>query len=480
MVHPSIDDPAREWCYLAKSTTVVGVPYMPDAVQVTFDGAIYTRSAELCFFHGDPLRPVMARQKTFLDGWIPIIQYQWVEGPIAYGIEMFGAVLDGFDEANTVQFVRLTLRNASDLPATGQVAAGMRSSGGDHRFGKAPFAPTWRVEMTADGVFRNGHLVYAFSEGAQREAVPGVDYAQPFAGHEHHVTPRAEVGVVRYRRELRPGQAFAAVFKMPRVPVPSSQEAFVQKIREADYERYRRKTIEYWRTLFAAGSQFEIPERRVNEAIRGSLVQLMLATRQRGGQRFQTSGLPYANFFMIDFIDMRMCYDAMGQPAFARQNFPQIFRRQMKDGLFCDTSLSHGKRLWSSHGHMIHSLAHHCLMTRDWMLAREIYPRLEQAIQWVDRARKQDKYGLMPPAWPYDAEMIKGCYTSHNLWTLLGLRSAVRLARKLGNEADVLAWTKMHDEYEGDVLKAIQATCGDDGYVPTGLHEFVTGSASRR
>ena len=288
------------------------------------------------------------------------------------------------------------------------------------------------------------------------------------------------MGVVRYRRELRPGQAFAAVFKMPRVPVASSQEAFLKKLREADYGQYRRKTVEYWRTLFAAGSQFEIPERRVNEAIRGSLVQLMLATRQRGGQRFQTSGLPYANFFMIDFIDMRMCYDAMGQPAFARQNFPQIFRRQMKDGLFCDTSLSHGKRLWSSHGHMIHSLAHHCLMTRDWMLAREIYPRLEQAIQWVDRARKQDKYGLMPPAWPYDAEMIKGRYTSHNLWTLLGLRSAVRLARKLGNEADVLAWSKMHDEYEADVLKAIQATCGAHGYVPTGLYEFITGSASRR
>ncbi|NQT85544.1 hypothetical protein HQ560_02195, partial [bacterium] len=42
MVDPVIDDETREWCYLAKSTTVIGVPYMPDAVQVTFDGAIYT------------------------------------------------------------------------------------------------------------------------------------------------------------------------------------------------------------------------------------------------------------------------------------------------------------------------------------------------------------------------------------------------------------------------------------------------------
>jgi len=479
MVDPVIDDETREWCYLAKSTTVIGVPYMPDAVQVTFDGAIYTRNAELCFFYGDPLRPVMARQKTYLDGWTPVVQYQWTDGPIAYGIEMFGAVLDGFDETNTVQFIRLTARNTSDRTSPAQFAAALRANGGDHRFGKSPFDPTWRYTMADNGVLRNGRLVYAFSEGARREAVPGVAYTRPFLGHEYHVTPRAEVGVVRYRRDLGPGQTFAAAFKMPRVPVPSSETAFLKALGEATYDGAHRSTVDGWRALFAAGSQFDIPEKRVNDAVRGSLVQLMLATRQRGGQRFQTSGLLYPNFFMIDYIDMRMAYDAMGQPAFARQSFEQVFRRQHKDGLFCDTSLSHGKRLWSSHGHMVHSLAHHCLMTRDWDYARQIYPRLRHAVEWIRTARAADEHGLMPPAWPYDAEMIKGRYTSHNLWCLLGLRSSVRLARQLGEAKDAAAWQALHDDYQAAVLKAIQETAGDDGYVPTGLYAFVTGPASR-
>ncbi len=43
MVDPAIDDPNKEWCYLAKSTVCIGVPYMPEVVQVTYDGAIYTR-----------------------------------------------------------------------------------------------------------------------------------------------------------------------------------------------------------------------------------------------------------------------------------------------------------------------------------------------------------------------------------------------------------------------------------------------------
>jgi hypothetical protein len=37
---------------------------MPDALPVTYDGAIFTTQAELCFFHTAVLQPVMARQKT--------------------------------------------------------------------------------------------------------------------------------------------------------------------------------------------------------------------------------------------------------------------------------------------------------------------------------------------------------------------------------------------------------------------------------
>ncbi|MBL7134737.1 MAG: hypothetical protein ISS78_11610 [Phycisphaerae bacterium] len=480
MVDPAIDAPDKPWCYLAKSTTVIGTPYMPGAVQVTFDGAIYTQSAELCFFYGKGLRPVFARQKTWLDGWIPIVQYAWRDGPIAYDIEMFGAPLDGEDETNTVQFARMTMRNTSKTQADGRIAAAMRHNGGDRRAGGTTFSPDWTYAMTDRGVWRNGCLVYVFTPGARLEATPGQAYEKPFVGRRRCITPRSAVGMVRFERTLKPGESFSATFTMPRTPVPRSENALVEKVRQARYDRYRRKTEQTWRDMFAAGSQFDIPEQRVHEAVRASLVHLMLATRQRGGKRFQTSGLPYQNFFMIDYVDMRAAYDAMGRGAFARQSFEQVFDRQQDDGLFCDTSLSHGKRLWSSHGHMVHSLAHHCLMTRDWAYARTIRPKLLRAVQWIDAASKQDKYGLMPPAWPYDAEMIKGRYTSHNLWSLLGLRSAVRLAGRAGWKNEAELWRKLHDDYEASVLKAIDATAGRDRYVPTGLYDFITGPAARR
>ena len=479
MVDPAIDDMSRPWCYLAKSTTVIGVPYQPAAVQVTFDGAIYTMQAELCFYCGEPLRPLLARQKTFLEGWIPVVVYQWEDGPIAYDVEMFGAVLDGTDEGNTVQFVRMRMRNTGDKPARASLAAAMRHSGGDCRHRGSPFSPGWRYEMTDEMAIRDGRLVYTFSRGAAREAVPGEPYAGSFQGAKHQVTARAEVCLARYRPELAPGATATMVFKMPRVPVPVDGHDLVEKIRNADYDTYRAKTVAFWKGLFKDSPRFEIPEPRVQNAMRAGMVHAMLATRGRGGERFQTDGLPYPGFFMICLPDYQMAYDSLGGPQLFRENLPQFAKRQGEDGLFFDTSLMHGRRLLSSHGQSLQALAQHYLMTRDRDYAAEAYPMIRRAVEWMRRERAKTDNGLLPASWPYDAEMIKGHYTSHNLWGLLALRTSIRVARELGKEDDVRPWQAFHDDYEAALMKALQASAGQKGYVPTGLYEFLTGPAAR-
>ena len=480
MVDPAIDDPARPWCYIAKSTTLIGVPYMPDAVQVTFDGAIYTRQAELCFFYGDPLRPVMARQKTYLDGWIPAVVYDWRDGAIACDVEMFGAVLDGEDESNTVQFARVRLRNTGQKPARAVFAAATRCTGGDGRFGGGQFSPVWRYEMTDDSVLRDGKLIYTFPPGLGREAVPGRAYEQAFPGAKHHVTRRAAVCMVRFDKTLAPGQTETLIFKMPRAGVPTGQKDLVAKIRSADYDVYREKTVRFWNGMLADVCRLSIPEKRVEHAHRACVVHTMLATRLRGGERFQTDGLPYPNLFLLCLSDYQMLYDSVAQRGFVESNLPQYASRQLADGLFLDTSLIHGKRILSSHGPALQSLAHHYVMTRDAKYARKVWPMIRKAVACIRKDHESDPRGLMRPSTPYDAEMIKGYYTSHNLWCLLALRTSIRVARALGETADAADWTKLHESYQAAVLKAIDASAKDDGYVPTGLYDFITGPAARR
>ena len=479
MVDPAIDDLDRPWCYLAQSTTLVGVPYMPDAVQVTFDGAIYTGHAELCLFSGDPLTPILPRQKTWLDGWIPIVQYDWRDGDVAYDVEMFGAVLDGQDETNTLQFARVRIRNTGRSPAKASLAAATRTTGVVRRLRGGHFSPTWRYEMTDDCLLRDGRLVYCYPSGARREAVPGEVYEKAFVGSRYKVTSRAEVGLTRYECQLKPGEAKSLVFKMPRVPVEASDEVLIAKIRTADYAAYREKTVEYWTKRVGTACRISLPEARVEHAHRACAVHAMLATRQRGGERFQTDGLPYPNFFMLTLFDYQMLYDSLGQHEVFRNNVPQYRKRQLEDGLFYDSSLMHGRKLLSSHGPTLLSLTHHTVMTRDVDFGRSVWPMVRKAVACIEADHKSDPKGLMRPSWPYDAEMIRGYYTSHNLWCLAALRSAIRVARLLGEADDVRAWTALHDGYEAAVLRAIDASAHPDGYVPTGLFEFITGPKAR-
>ena len=124
----NIDDLTRPWCYLAKSTTVIGVPHQPGyttgnpetaiytygaVTQVTCDGSLFTNNVELGFCYGENDIPLLARQKTFHRGWIPVIEYSWTHGNILYEIRMLAAVLDGCDESTTLNDAGIPLHGTS-------------------------------------------------------------------------------------------------------------------------------------------------------------------------------------------------------------------------------------------------------------------------------------------------------------------------------------------------------------------------------
>jgi hypothetical protein len=496
MVDPGIDDPRRPWGYQPKSTVLIGVPYQPEFAQVTFDGAIYVRNqAELCFFYGQPLRPLMARQKHFMEGWIPIVGYEWREGPIAYEIEMFGAVPEGEDAGYTVQFVRLRMRNTGARLATGVLAAAMRNSGEDKRWLQwakaAPFSPNWKYEMTGDSALRDGRLVYMFSGVPKREAVPGTAYEKPFIGSEHYVTSRAEVCLVRYEKSLKPGESETAYFKMPLFPIPVTERARIERVRAAQFDDYRARTVRYWRELLAGGAVFEFPEARVNEAARAGLVHLILATVQEGpvphdlmgkkekGARFQTDGLNYPGFFAGTWVEERLLYDVSGHPEFIGPSMDWLIENDLGKLPPGGVAPSDWEE-WPGLGRLIQCLAHHYIMSRDKAYARKVFPGLSLAISILKNGLASTPTGLSPEVGAYDGEMIKGYYTGDNLWGLLGLRSAVQLAREIGEDSSAASWLKLHDELYSAFIKALQATSGDDGYVPTGLYKFMVGPEARQ
>ncbi|MDO5979004.1 hypothetical protein [Flavivirga spongiicola] len=480
MVDPSIDDPEKPWSYSPKPTLVIGTPFSPSPVQVTYDGAIYTGEAELAFFYGETLNPITARQRTFFKGWIPIVQNSWQDDGLLYETEIFGTNVKGLEKTNSLQFAKVTVTNISDQSKEATVAAASRTSGLDHRYRGAVACPPDTKYVMNDNVFtRDGQLIYNYEKGETLYAVPDKTYRAPFTAADYQITQRAEVGVTKYNATLKSGEKAAWVFKMPRVPVPVKNTTAITAIKNADYNAYRKETISFWEGLVEKKVTFSIPEERVDHAYRAAMVHLILATREEEGRKRQGSGLPYDGLFLNDYSDMRLAYDVLGLYDYVNVNTPWLIEQQTESGMFIDKSLSHGQEILASHGQALFSMAHHYTMSQDKAYIKAAYPSIKKGVEWIENEHKTHENGLLRTSTPYDNEMIKGYYTSHNLWGILGLRSAINVARSLNKQEDVANWAALHETYLTAIKKAVKTSTKEGHYLPPGLYDYMIGEDAR-
>lgn len=470
------DDPAKEWCYLQKSTTVLGMPYNPQVTEVTYDGALYTGYIELDFATGSKDTPLLIRQKTFLEGWIPVVGDTWQEDGLDYEIQMFAAPATQEGITNCINFVRISVKNNTSSEKEARVVASLRGKLDDSRFVDLKgFDSSNLYEVKESSVYRDGKLLCWLDPSYSKiESVEGKNYAQPYTAESVKLTPATRTVIMHYQKKLKPGKSIDYFFKLPAVPV--SDVNVVNQILTADYKSQLSSTINFWKQQVVGTTHFEIPEKRVNDAQRASMVHLLLATRtDADGSVLQTDGLPYPRFFLTSGPHMALAYMTNGRKDYAEMILRNAIKFQEPNGMYLDKSLSFGTKIPTAHGHILYLASMYYLFTQDRALLNELFPSIVKAIDYIRNEISANKYGLLPPAHPYDNEMIEGHYTSTNLWAILGLRYSIRLAQELGRN-DVLAdWKMLEKQYSSNILKAIEASVKPDGYVPTGLYDFKTG-----
>lgn len=475
------DDPNKEWCYLKKSTTVIGMPFHPQVTEVTYDGSLYTGYAELCFGYGKNDTPVLIRQKTFEEGWIPVVGDEWQEGTLKYGLKMFSAPLSPEDVSNCVNFVKYSVTNTGKGVEEAYLTVATRGKVDDYRLAKLnDFSASDLYEVKNNALYKNEKLIFSFADGYDKiEAVKGVSFSKPFTAASMKIAENTRSAIVYYKKRLKPGESAEVLFKMPCVPVVDT--TMVNRILKADYDHYYQATVGFWKKLVAADTYFEIPEKRIQDAQRASMVHLLLATRTfPDGWKTQTDGIPYPNFFLTSGPQMSMAYLTNGCPDYAKMIVRNAIKQQESDGLYFDRSLAHGGIIPTAHGHIMYMTAAYYLITRDKELGEEVFPSLVRAIEYLNNETNKNKYGLLPPTYPYDNEMIDGHYACNNYWALLGLRFCIRMAKDLGHTEVLQKWEALEKKYTKSILDGIEYSVKEDGYVPTGLYEFITGKKARR
>jgi hypothetical protein len=483
MVNPSLDDPSKSWCYFTHPVTCIGMPFMPSAVQVTPEGNIFTGSAEFCLFWGKEAKPMASRQRQFLDGYIPIVQDSWndKEG-LRYDWEAFGTTLDGFNESNTLQFIKLTIRNTGSKSVEAKIIAAIRHSAykdGPLRESANEFIPS-DYAIQNNQLIRNSQVVCDYPTPNHWEAVPGIPYTQPFKGSSMGIEARTEVGLAYYIRSLAPNETMELIFKLPRASVDTKDTKYLEAIKVAEYAKYRKAVVAFWTNALTRYSVVHTPgEPKIEQSHRAAAAHVMLGTRTLSAGRTQTDGLPYPDLFISAIYDYGQLYTNFGLDDFVILNFPHCLARQQSNGLFVDVAVSHGAKIHCAHGQTTSFISDYIVNTRNIELGKKMFPAIQKAVELIRDDHKTQPHGLMSPAIPYDNEMIKGQWTSHNYWALIGLRSAIRLAQLLNEKGVAADWLNLYNDYEKTLLKAVRESTAADGYVPTGLYGFITGSAAR-
>ncbi len=491
MLHPSIDRDDEPFCYFSQPTDVIGVMDGKEGTLVTPEGYLCTGFGELMFFTGNPLEPVRQRVKTLLQGYLPVVQYQFEKENVRYHLTLFAATLDGNPESPLINFIRVKIHNQSRQPRVAYFGVGTRYQNeantdwgiGDNRFlrpvqakilgeyGQAGvvFNPNWEYAFSGEAFLRDSLVIYLYPPHPtlQQLMVLKTGYNEPpeIGPMRIPILPTTPVGIVKYKLSLQPDEEQTLDFKMPYEPLPL-QSAMVAPLRSARFDDYLTQTIAFWEKVFADGIGIFVPEEKVVNTFKANLVYDLIARDKVDGHYIQkVNEFQYDAFWLRDASYIVRMYDLSGYHDMARQCLEFFLRWQQPDGNF----VSQGGQ-YDGWGQTLWAFGQHFRMTRDKAFAEKVYPAVHKAFPWLQQARRGDPLHVMPVTTPGDNENITGHVTGHNFWALAGLKNAIALAEGLGHKQDAETFRREYDEFRAALVKHLKKiTATTSGYMPPGL-----------
>src|SRR6266567_1418521 len=393
MVSPEIDNQSGPFSYFSQSTDEIGIPYAEAGTEITPGGSLYTGYGELLFLVGPEQQPIAARVRTLEEGYLPIFNYGASHLGIDYRFTVFSAPLGKEPGAPIVNFVRVTVTNPSPGPRAAFLTSAFRYQGpqttdrpgGDNRFSR-PIAPSgvgqfdqpgeafskdWVYKRQGRAFLREGRAVYLFpSQPALRLALTlrtNYNRIHPLEGAKLDITPETPTEVAFYTVPLQPGERRNLDFVMPLEPVRPDTPEFV-RIESASFDEAHAAVAAYWRGLVDRGMKIELPEAKVVDTFRASLVYDLMALRRDGEQVVQTVNLlQYHRFYLRDAADMVRMYDATGYSDIAAEVLGLFPAVQKPDGNFVSQPGQYdgwGEALWA--------FGEHYRRTRDHAFARRV------------------------------------------------------------------------------------------------------------
>jgi F5/8 type C domain len=122
-----------------------------------------------------------------------------------------------------------------------------------------------------------------------------------------------------------------------------------------------------------------------------------------------------------------------------------------------------------SHGEWLELIADYFSFTSDLSLVRELWPSIEKAVGFIERALESN--GLMPISVSHEGYLAQPVHAYwDDFWTVRGLRDAAQLARSIGDAVTAQHWHDLGVRLSASLFASIDATCAQRNL------EFIPGS----
>jgi hypothetical protein len=495
MPSPSIDRGDQPFSYFARPTDQIGVAGAPSATEITPEGFLYTGFGELMFFVGpdwEPLTPEAGpRTRTLESGYLPIQMYEVERGGLTYRFTIFSASLGPQPEGAVANFVRVTVVNKGAEPRAAFLSTAVRyqapqlaegeiadnrfrrpatpASEGDYSQPGEEFSKDWVYGFDGNAFVRDGRVLYLFPENPKPVLAQTLyrryNRRPVTTARKLDVQPTTPAGVAMYDFVLAPGASRSLDFKMPLLPA-AKDSAEIRQLEAASFDDFHAQVKAYWERVVAQGMSISVPEAKANDLFRTCLVNDLLALNHIGSDWIQTvNQLHYHSFYLRDSSDFVHMYDVTGYPAIAGKVLDFYARKQQPDGNFLSQ-----KGQFDGWGQTLWIYGFHERFTHDRAFAEQVFPSVERAADWFEKATAEDPLHLMPSTDVRDNEYIPGHLTGYNFLALDGLQGAMALAKAVNRPEEEARFQRDYDTLRAHFLPIVDArSAANGGAIPPAL-----------
>jgi len=448
---PPFDYFANSWALIGLKDYPQGTRISPDQ-EFVLEGGVRAR-----VLLGPSLEPIPRTVvKTLWQGDLPVVQ--WAVG--SYTVRAFAAPLrtsllpPGPGRRAGEDALYEGLHGGDNYVNVIQVDASRTAGNG--RRGRLPAAA---VQFTSAG--KPIELAWEWlPSGLLRGTVQGKTWA--ILSILPSPTPVLSSMPARWNRTTSPLLSGPLTFWIPFSPLEEDSGLIAQALQDPRGRQTLAKTAAFWNRLLARGALVEVPEKKVQDTYRASLIYQFIG-RDRGevhaGEGF------YDGLFLRDGSYQVWALELAGYLTEARQSLESFLRAQTPEGQF----VTQAGQL-DAHGYALWALAEHYWLTRDRRWLQTVYPQVRRAVEWLERNRvREGPYRGLLPAAVADGENLwagRNHIVGYDFWNLRGLLCAVEMARALGHADEAARWAAQAEDYRAAIDRALQQA-GTPGIPPS-------------